>query len=102
MGSRFLWFDVVSRQTLVRRHKAQWTLQKNFVTVPVRVLAVSVLYFTRSEMKLWLFLRLSPLPPQLLFQLYTFSTGGEGQGEGGEGTSKTLTLKEPQSAPLEV
>ncbi len=36
------------------------------------------LYFTRSEMKPWIFLRLSPLPPQLIFQLYTFSTGGEG------------------------
>jgi len=27
-------------------------------------------------------LRLSPLPPQSIFQLYNFSTGGEGQGEG--------------------
>jgi len=26
-------------------------------------------------MGLWIFLRLSPLPPQLIFQLYTFSTG---------------------------
>ena len=65
---------VVGRQTLVRWHKAQWR---------------------------GLQLALRP-HPQLLFQLYTFSTGGEGQGEGGEGTSKTLTLKVPQSAPREV
>jgi len=43
-----------------------------------KVNAVRQLYFTRSELKLWILLRLSPLPPQLIFPLDTFSTGGEG------------------------
>gem|GEM_PF-4146836 len=64
------------------------TFQKYSVTVfPVHAMArladmkgtcSGPLYFTRSEMVQWILLRLSPLPPQLIFQVYTFSTGGEG------------------------
>gem|GEM_PF-2053938 len=94
--------------------------------------SLSYLYFPRSAMMLWIFLRLSPLPPQLIFQLDTFSTGERvrvrgkestffwfiiltpGQPphpacrppsppcQGEKGTGKTLPLKGHQSALLEV
>ena len=38
-------------------------------------------YFTRSELTLSIFLRLSPLPSQLILQLDTFSTGEKGHGK---------------------
>ncbi len=59
-------------------------LDPNFATVfvgdSIGCEVPSSIFPTRSEMKLWIFLRLSPLPPQLIFQRDTFSTGG-GEGE---------------------
>ena len=43
-----------------------------------RIHSLMALYFTRSEITPSIALRLSPLPPQSIFQFYMFSTGGEG------------------------